>query len=105
MHSTSEESSFLPRLSVSNLYNSKRLIWTINYELVFHSKFSIVEKAYFVLDTQTGVIHVFKTLDQDKPSESFSLSRGTFPDKLSKLAIKLIPLSSNHLPMLITCVL
>jgi hypothetical protein len=46
-----------------------------------------IERAFFVLDTQTGVIHIFKTLNQDKPSESFSISKGTFPEKLSKYTI------------------
>lgn len=43
-----------------------------------------LERAFFVLDVSSGVIHIFKTLEQDKPSESFSISNGTFPEKLSK---------------------
>lgn len=43
-----------------------------------------IERVFFVLDTQTGAIHLFKNLEQDKPSESFSLAGGIFPEKLSK---------------------
>jgi hypothetical protein len=46
-----------------------------------------VERAFFVLDTQTGIIHVFKSLEQEKPSESFSISNGTFPEKLSNSSL------------------
>jgi hypothetical protein len=44
----------------------------------------MIERVFFVLDTSRGVIHLFKSLSQDKPSESFSISNGSFPEKLSK---------------------
>jgi hypothetical protein len=45
--------------------------------------FTLLERAFFVLDTQTGVIHIFKSLEQEKPTESLSISNGSFPEKLS----------------------
>ena len=41
-----------------------------------------------MLDKQTGLIHLFKKLDQNKPDQSISLFKGTFPDKLSTLSFK-----------------
>ena len=41
-----------------------------------------------MLDTQSGVIHIFRSLKQDKPSESFSISNGTFAEKSSKFTIE-----------------
>ena len=45
----------------------------------------ILERAFFVLDINSGVIHIFKRLGLDKPSESFSLANGVFPEKHSNL--------------------
>ena len=45
--------------------------------------FQNVERAFFVLDVQNGIAHLFKNPNQDKPSESLSLSGGTLPAKTS----------------------
>ena len=81
---TKGESSFLPKPTVSlSLSYINMPAFCSLLELII-----CLERAYFVLDTNTGVIHIFKKLDQEKPSESFSLSGGSFPEKHSNLSNK-----------------
>jgi hypothetical protein len=51
------------------------------------------------MDTEVGMIHIFKTLNIDRPSESLSLFGGKFPDKtciiLKDLSIYLIEIISD----------
>jgi hypothetical protein len=42
-----------------------------------------LERGYFVLDENEGIIHMYKSLDDDAPLESLSLSGGIFLEKLS----------------------
>lgn len=43
-----------------------------------------IGKAYFVLDVETFEVYVFKQLDQQKPTQTFNIRGGTFPNDISK---------------------
>jgi hypothetical protein len=38
-------------------------------------------RTFFVLDNDTGLIHIFKNIKQDKPNKTISLSGGSFPEQ------------------------
>ena len=41
-------------------------------------------KAFFVLDIQNFDVHLYKTLEQEKASQTFSICGGDFPELVSK---------------------
>mmetsp|Transcript_15327 Transcript_15327/g.14906 ORF Transcript_15327/g.14906 Transcript_15327/m.14906 type:complete len:100 (+) Transcript_15327:92-391(+) len=42
-------------------------------------------RTFFILDTEVGVMHLFKNVNQPKPSRSLGLSGGSFPEDSKRL--------------------
>ena len=42
----------------------------------------VLGKSFFVLDVQSYDLHVFATIEQQRPSYSFNIMGGSFPDTM-----------------------